>query len=122
MVQSELARALTAETADCVVVDAENMDLSRIASSIVCTAAVVGGEFPMLLSIDAPEDFDLPAAPALAEQLSRLLGVSVLVDDGSSHSYRMTLIHWSAAARTVFIKPSDDDRIDLVDGAFGQAS
>lgn len=122
VLRSELARALTVKTDDCLVVDVGNMDLPEMASRIFCTIAIVGGEFPVLLSINAPDSFALPSATTLAEQLSRFLEMSVLVDDGSSHPYRMTLIRWNAAARTVFIKPGNDDRIDLVDDSFGQAS
>jgi len=112
--KSELVRSLHVQADALELMDVGALGSKGSASKVICTATVVGGEFPLLLAIFAPDDFELPSPTAVAEHLSRTLDVSVLVDDGTSHPYRMTLIRWDAAPCIVEIHPSDDEQINLV--------
>ena len=115
--KGELSRALRIQESALELVAVEALGSQELASKCVCAMAVVGGEFPLQLAIYAPDEVKLPTATALAEHVSRSLDVSVLVDDGTAHPYRMTLIRWNAAPRTVEIEPADDDRINLVNSS-----
>lgn len=119
ILKGELTRVLSIQADALELVTVEALSAQELTSKCVCTTAVVGGEFPLLLAIHAPDEFELPTATTLAEHVSRSLDVSVLVDDGTAHPYRMTLIRWNAEPRAVEIEPADDDRINLVDSPSG---
>ena len=53
---------------------------------------------------------------AVAEHLSRVLDLSVLMDDGSPLPNRVWLIRWEAAPRKVWIKDAEDNQINLDHG------